>query len=55
MSSLLRARSRFGRRTLLLATAAVPLTGWAVHAVALHRQLVATRKDPLTGPVRRSR
>ncbi|MFF4874091.1 GGDEF domain-containing protein [Streptomyces sp. NPDC000961] len=53
MSSLLRARSRFGQRTLLLTTAAVPLTGWAVHAVALHRQLAATRRDPLTGLLRR--
>ncbi|MFF5393241.1 GGDEF domain-containing protein [Streptomyces sp. NPDC013012] len=53
MSSLLRARSRFGQRTLLLTTAAVPLAGWAVHAVALHRQLAATRRDPLTGLLRR--
>lgn len=53
MSSLLRARSRFGQHTLLLTTAAVPLTGWAVHAVALHRRLVATRRDPLTGLLRR--
>ncbi|MFG3351656.1 GGDEF domain-containing protein [Streptomyces sp. NPDC048001] len=53
MSSLPRARSRFGQRTLLLTTAAVPLTGWAVHAVALHRQLAATRRDPLTGLLRR--
>lgn len=49
MSSLLRVQGRIGQRTLLLTTAAVPLTGWAVHAVALHKQLAATRKDPLTG------
>ncbi|MGW2110935.1 GGDEF domain-containing protein [Streptomyces sp. NPDC001948] len=53
MSSLLRAQSRFGQRTLLLTTAAVPLTGWAVYAVALHKRLAATRKDPLTGLLRR--
>ncbi|MFD5513160.1 GGDEF domain-containing protein [Streptomyces sp. NPDC127051] len=53
MSSLLRVRSRIGQRALLLTTAAVPLTGWAVHAVTLHRQLAATRRDPLTGLLRR--
>ncbi|MFF7535333.1 hypothetical protein ACFZB2_40740 [Streptomyces bobili] len=53
MSSLLRVQGRIGQRTLLLTTAAVPLTGWAVHAVALHRQLAATRRDPLTGLLRR--
>jgi diguanylate cyclase (GGDEF)-like protein len=53
MSSLLRIQGRFGQRTLLLTTAAVPLTGWAVHAVALYKQLAATRKDPLTGLLRR--
>ncbi|MGW3060642.1 GGDEF domain-containing protein [Streptomyces goshikiensis] len=53
MSPLLRAQGRFGQRTLLLTTAAVPLTGWAVHALTLHRQLAATRKDPLTGLLRR--
>ena len=53
MSSLLRFQGRIGQRTLLLTTAAVPLTGWAVHAVALHKQLAATRKDPLTGLLRR--
>ncbi|MEV0981970.1 GGDEF domain-containing protein [Streptomyces sp. NPDC049915] len=53
MSSFLRVQGRFGQRTLLLTTAAVPLTGWAVHAVALHKQLAATRKDPLTGLLRR--
>ncbi|WP_331735503.1 GGDEF domain-containing protein (plasmid) [Streptomyces althioticus] len=53
MSSLLRFQGRIGQRTLLLTTATVPLTGWAVHAVALHKQLAATRKDPLTGLMRR--
>lgn len=53
MSSLLRVHGRIGQRTLLLTTAAVPLTGWAVHAVALHKQLAATRRDPLTGLLRR--
>ncbi|MCX5079186.1 GGDEF domain-containing protein (plasmid) [Streptomyces sp. NBC_00513] len=53
MSPLLRVQGRFGQRTLLLTTAAVPLTGWAVHAVTLHRQLAATRRDPLTGLLRR--
>ncbi|MFE4578537.1 GGDEF domain-containing protein [Streptomyces chartreusis] len=53
MSSLLRVQGRFGQRTLLLTTAAVPLTGWAVHAVTLHRQLAATRRDPLTSLLRR--
>ncbi|MDQ0904664.1 diguanylate cyclase (GGDEF)-like protein [Streptomyces canus] len=36
-------------RTLVTAAAAVPLTGWTVHALALHRQLAAARRDPLTG------
>jgi cytochrome b561 len=33
MSPLLRIQGRIGQRTLLLTTAAVPLTGWLVHAV----------------------
>ncbi|MGW0538080.1 GGDEF domain-containing protein [Streptomyces sp. NPDC003032] len=53
MSSLLRVQGRFGQRALLLTTAAVPMTGWAFHAVALHKQLAATRRDPLTGLLRR--
>ena len=36
-------------RALLVTAAAVPLTGWTVHALALHRQLAAARRDPLTG------
>ncbi len=27
----------------------MPLTGWTVHALALHRKLAAARRDPLTG------
>ncbi|WP_060887744.1 GGDEF domain-containing protein [Streptomyces caniscabiei] len=53
MSSLLRVQGRIGQRTLFLTTAAVPLTGWAVHAVTLHKQLAATKRDPLTGLLRR--
>ncbi|MFC9622070.1 GGDEF domain-containing protein [Streptomyces sp. NPDC056930] len=53
MDSVLHTTGRFGPRTLLITTAAVPLTGWAVHAVALHKKLAATRKDPLTGLLRR--
>ncbi|MEU0663402.1 GGDEF domain-containing protein [Streptomyces lavendulocolor] len=33
--------------------AVVPLTGWALHAIALHKQLAVTRRDPLTGLLRR--
>ncbi|MFE1383430.1 GGDEF domain-containing protein [Streptomyces sp. NPDC058740] len=53
MDSVLHASGRFGPRTLLITTAAVPLTGWAIHAVALPKRLAATRKDPLTGLLRR--
>lgn len=53
MDSVLRVQGRIGPRALLITTAALPLTGWAVHAVALHRQLAATRRDPLTGLLRR--
>lgn len=45
MSSLLRVQGQIGPRTLLLTTAALPLTGWVVHAVALHKQLAKTRRD----------
>ncbi|MGW3983817.1 GGDEF domain-containing protein [Streptomyces mirabilis] len=54
MGSVLRVQARFGQRALLLTTAAVPLTGWTVHALALHRRLAAERKDPLTGAQRRA-
>jgi diguanylate cyclase (GGDEF)-like protein len=53
MDSVLRVQGRIGPRTLLITTAALPLTGWTVHAIALHRRLAATRKDPLTGLLRR--
>ncbi|WP_030423210.1 GGDEF domain-containing protein [Streptomyces sp. NRRL F-5065] len=53
MGSVQHTRGRFGPRTLLITTAALPLTGWAIHAVALHKQLAATRRDPLTGLLRR--
>ncbi|MEV5455198.1 GGDEF domain-containing protein [Streptomyces sp. NPDC052535] len=53
MDSVLRAQGRIGSRTLLITSAALPLTGWAIHAAALHKQLAATRKDPLTGLLRR--
>jgi diguanylate cyclase (GGDEF)-like protein len=53
MSSLLRVQGRIGQRTLLLTTAAVPLTGGAVHATVLIRQNAAKDKDPLTGLLRR--
>jgi diguanylate cyclase (GGDEF)-like protein len=53
MDCVLRAQGRIGSRTLLITSAALPLTGWAIHAAALHKQLAATRKDPLTGLMRR--
>ncbi|MBQ0867371.1 GGDEF domain-containing protein [Streptomyces sp. RK75] len=53
MDSVPRVQARIGQRAFLLTTAALPLTGWVVHAVALHKQLAATRKDPLTGLLRR--
>ncbi|NUK21700.1 GGDEF domain-containing protein [Streptomyces lunaelactis] len=53
MDSVLRVQGRIDSRTLLITTAALSLTGWTVHALALHRKLAATRKDPLTGLLRR--
>ncbi|MEW9513858.1 GGDEF domain-containing protein [Streptomyces bacillaris] len=53
MNSAARLPGRIGPHALLITTAAVPLTGWAVHAVALHKRLAATRRDPLTGLLRR--
>lgn len=53
MDSVLRFQGRIGQRTLLLTTAALPLTGWTVHAIALHRRLAAAKRDPLTGLLRR--
>ncbi|WP_030019325.1 GGDEF domain-containing protein [Streptomyces monomycini] len=49
MGSILRARPRFGQHALLVTTAAVPVAGWSLHAVALHRRLAAARKCQLTG------
>ncbi|MEU9677815.1 GGDEF domain-containing protein [Streptomyces parvus] len=53
MNSDVRLPGRIGPNALLITAAAVPLTGWAVHAATLHRQLAATRRDPLTGLLRR--
>ncbi|MGW2425783.1 GGDEF domain-containing protein [Streptomyces sp. NPDC001709] len=53
MGSVLHAQARFGQRALLLTTAAIPLTGWTVYAIALHRRLAAAKKDPLTRLLRR--
>ncbi|MEU5560480.1 hypothetical protein AB0H47_30880 [Streptomyces globisporus] len=53
MNSTVRVPGRIGPRTLLITTAAVPLTGWAVHATALHKRFAATRRDPLAGLLRR--
>ncbi|MFJ2854444.1 GGDEF domain-containing protein [Streptomyces rubiginosohelvolus] len=54
MNAAVRLPGRFSRHALLIATAAaVPLTGWAAHALTLHKRLAATCKDPLTGLLRR--
>ncbi|MEW1699476.1 MULTISPECIES: GGDEF domain-containing protein [unclassified Streptomyces] len=53
MDSTTRVSGPIGQRALLITTLAVPLTGWAVHATALHRRLAATKRDPLTGLLRR--
>ncbi|MCX5206198.1 GGDEF domain-containing protein [Streptomyces sp. NBC_00237] len=53
MVSTHRTASTLGQRALLLTTAAVPLTGWTVHAVVLHKRLASSRRDPLTGLLRR--
>ncbi|MFJ4917668.1 GGDEF domain-containing protein [Streptomyces sp. NPDC088726] len=49
MASIVRVQAPSGNRALFITTLAVPLTGWTVHAVSLHRKLAAARKDPLTG------
>ncbi|MFE7675829.1 GGDEF domain-containing protein [Streptomyces albidoflavus] len=49
MASTMRVQARSGNRALIITTLAVPLTGWTMHAVSLHRKLAAARKDPLTG------
>ncbi|MFD8731978.1 GGDEF domain-containing protein [Streptomyces sp. NPDC059611] len=53
MNSAVRLSGRIGPHALLITTAAVPLTGWAVHAVTLYKQIAAKEKDPLTGLLRR--
>ncbi|MFH8797582.1 GGDEF domain-containing protein [Streptomyces sp. NPDC017941] len=45
MTSTVRVQAPAGTRTLILTTLAVPLTGWTVHAVQLHRQLAGGRRQ----------
>lgn len=54
MDPVMRVATPLGRRALIITTLAVPLTGWTVHALALHRRLAAERRDPLTGAQRRA-
>ncbi|MFF5654419.1 GGDEF domain-containing protein [Streptomyces collinus] len=49
MAPTVRVQAPIGQRALFITTLAVPLTGWTVHAVSLHRKLSAARRDPLTG------
>ncbi|GGP90226.1 GGDEF domain-containing protein [Streptomyces melanogenes] len=49
MASTVRLHAPLGQRALLITTLTVPLTGWTLHAVSLHRRLAAARRDPLTG------
>ncbi|MDX3370455.1 GGDEF domain-containing protein [Streptomyces sp. ME02-6987-2C] len=49
MASTVRVQAPIRQRALFITTLAVPLTGWTVHAVSLHRKLAAARRDPLTG------
>ncbi|WP_326743393.1 GGDEF domain-containing protein [Streptomyces sp. NBC_01768] len=49
MASTARLHAPIGQRALFITTLAVPLTGWTMHAVSLHRKLSAARRDPLTG------
>ncbi|MFF7452058.1 MULTISPECIES: diguanylate cyclase [unclassified Streptomyces] len=49
MASTVRVHGPSGQRALIITSLAVPLTGWTVHAVTLHRKLAAARRDPLTG------
>ncbi|MFJ6669025.1 diguanylate cyclase domain-containing protein [Streptomyces sp. NPDC091383] len=46
MDSVLHHRGRIGSRTLLITTAAIPLTGWAVHATVLIKQINDTMGHP---------
>ncbi|MEE6269166.1 GGDEF domain-containing protein [Streptomyces diastatochromogenes] len=49
MASTARLHAPSTNRALIIASLTVPLTGWTVHAVSLHRKLAAARRDPLTG------
>ncbi|MFF5788600.1 hypothetical protein ACFY8P_27005 [Streptomyces sp. NPDC012693] len=42
MNPALRVPGPIGQRALLITTLAVPLTGWPLHALTLHRRLAAT-------------
>jgi diguanylate cyclase (GGDEF)-like protein len=37
----------------MVSAAAVPLAGWTLHSIALHRRLALAHRDPLTGAHRR--
>ncbi|WP_331759947.1 GGDEF domain-containing protein [Streptomyces sp. NBC_01525] len=50
MSSSARVPGQPPHRALIITGIVVPLTGWTVHAVTLHRRL---REDPLTGLLNR--
>ncbi|MEU5810980.1 GGDEF domain-containing protein [Streptomyces sp. NPDC047718] len=53
MASTVRVQAPIGQRALFITTLAVPLTGWTVHALALHRKLSVAQRDKLTGALRR--
>ncbi|MFC9183349.1 GGDEF domain-containing protein [Streptomyces globisporus] len=48
MNAPARLPGRIGPNALLITAAAVPLTGWALHAVSLYKQIADSRKDLLT-------
>ncbi|MGW4866809.1 GGDEF domain-containing protein [Streptomyces chartreusis] len=54
MDIVTRTATLIGQRALIITTLAVPVAGWAVHALALHRRLETERRDPLTGAQRRA-
>ncbi|MFJ8855979.1 GGDEF domain-containing protein [Streptomyces sp. NPDC102437] len=54
MDPVTRVATPIGQRALIITALAVPLTGWTVHALTLHRRLAAERRDPLTGAQRRA-
>lgn len=54
MAPVTRVPGPIGQRAFLITTLAVPLTGWTLHALTLHRRLAAERRDPLTGAQRRA-